>query len=816
MRCRSGAIITIRVYICTHNYDRETVKPYIILPPVLLLIIVLCIMSGGVTPEVRPAAISGGLLIFIIALLVFAFSSPAVLSPVNSLLVPLVLIAAAVAVQSVTPVKISGRIPLLEIVSYSLLAAAIILSSASPRSIIIFILTLGVWGVIMVGYGLFRRLSIAGEMGNIAATFINRNHFCAFIGMIAPLCLGMGLWGKSRWIRWLSGCFFLIISGGVLMSGSRGGVIAFVVSSVALLLLYFLQWREKKTGWASLLLSVGGGLLLIGILVFLIRGTLYPNAGASLDELSIRTRFSIWQSTFEVFLARPWSGWGWGSFQYIYPIFKASGVWYKVPHAHNELIQVLSEGGLLGFIAMAFCYIFSFLCLVRSFRDRNDAIFKSLSAGALGVLIYAFIHSCFDFIFRLPANAFLLAGIIGLGLSISLPRRRPVVVLGRKTAWLICISVIIFLTGLVFIPMIKYYRSYRIYQQGLEGLSRHQSLSALADFTAAIELVPDEGEYYLSRSLAKMQLFDQSGDKIGLFDDIISDLEFGRRINPWNPAIPWHQAKFYRRLRAYSQAEDKFNDALRLDPTNPFILMDQARLDFDRGQLDSAAERLRQAAENYPPAGPHCIDMILSQTSDYRLLERVPPPIAWLHRQLGYKLREKGMWEEAKTEFGKALSLDPGDPANWLARGEADLLLERYQDASAAFEKAASIKPGDGYAWSRLGEVYLKLKEKETALRYFRRAWLCGSDGRKYSKRLYSVIKDVEGNSAAREFLIDLSDKAPELAWPYSARAEISMEEGEYERARGEVNQALKKDPDHPYFNKLKTRIKVKNQSGNP
>jgi tetratricopeptide (TPR) repeat protein/O-antigen ligase len=726
------------------------------------------------------------------------------------------LIVAGITVQSLAPVTIFHGIPLLEIVSYSLLAAAIILTPVSPRAIILFILTLGAWGIIMVGYGVVRRLSIAGEMGNIAATFINRNHFCAFIGMIAPLCLAMGLWGRSRGIRLLSGCLFLVISAGVLLSGSRGGVTASVVSSVSILLLYLLRRREKKMRRVSLLFFAGGGLVLIGIMIFLIRGSLYPDVGTSLDELSIRTRFSIWQSTFQIFLERPVSGWGWGSFGSVYPIFKAPGVWYKVPHAHNELVQVLAEGGLLGFFALAFCYSYSFLHLLRSFRDRKDAIFKSLSAGAIGVLIYAVIHSCFDFIFRLPANAFLLAGIIGLGLSISLPRRRPIVVLGRKTTWLICISVIIFLTGAVFIPMIKYYRSYRMHQQGLEELSRGQSLSARAGFAAAIELVPNESGYYISRALAMMQIFDQSEDKIRLFHEIISDLEVAGRINPWDMSIPWHQAKFYHRLTAYSQAEDKLNAALRLDPTNPFIQMDLARLEFDRDQLDSAAEWLRRAAENYPPVGPDCIDMILSQTSDYRILKHIPPPLAWLHTRLGYKLREKRMWEEAKKEFGKAISLDPGDPANWLARGEADLLLERYQDATAAFEKARSIKPDDGYAWSRLGEVYLKLNEKETALRYLRRAWLCGPDGRKYSKRVYSVIKDVEGNDAAREFLSEVSAKNPELAWPYSARAEISMEEDDYERARGEINEAIKRDPEHPYFNKLKTRIEVINQSGNP
>lgn len=784
-------------------------KSYIILIPVLLLIIVLSIMSGGVTPEIRPVAISGGILIFIISLLVDAFSFSYSLPSDKLFLVPLVLILASIAVQASAPVLISGRIPLLEIVAYSLLVFAIMLSHPSPRAVILFILSLSAWGIILVGYGLVQRLSIAGDIGNITATFINRNHFCAFIGMIAPLSLGLAMWAPGRLIRWLSGGFFLVLSAGVILTGSRGGVTAFGISIGAVMLLYLLRHKGNKRVWIYLFLAAIMGGILISVLLLPVRGDLSPITETSLSELSVRTRFSIWQSTFSAFLDRPWTGWGWGSFPYIYPLFKAPGVWYQVPHAHNELIQLLAEGGLIGFFGLAFCYIYLFIYMVRLFRYWKDGIFKALSSGVIGVLIYALIHSFFDFIFRLPANAFLLAGIVGIGLSISLPSSRPIVVLGRKTGWLISLAAIIFLTGLVLLPMIKYYRSYKLYQQGMYELTRRQSLSALDYFAAAIDLVPDISEYHMRKAMANMQLFDNTADKIGLFDEIISSFEVAGRINPWDAAIPWHQAKFFRRIRAYSQAAENFNEALRQDPTNPFIQMDQARLDFDRGQLDSAAKWLRRAAGNYPSVGSDCIEMIFARTSDYRILEQVPPPVAWLHRQLGYKLREKGMWEEAGKEFRKALSLDPQDPANWLARGEADLLLERYNDAIAAFEKASSINSLDGYAWSRLGEVYLKLDKKETALRYLRKAWDCESDGRKYSKRLYSVVKDIEGNAAAREFMGKVSAKSPEWGWPYSALATISMEEDDYGSARREINEALKRDPDHPYYRKIKKRIEV-------
>ncbi|HDL63872.1 MAG TPA: tetratricopeptide repeat protein, partial [Proteobacteria bacterium] len=746
---------------------------------------------------------------FVIYLLIVIFSSSPFFSPGNPLLLPVLLIAAAIFVRITTPFSAAGGIPLLEIVSYSLLAAAVILSRPSPRAVILFILTLAGWGAVLAGYGLFRRLAGTGEMGNIAATFVNRNHFSAFLGMIAPLCLGLGLWGTGRSLRWLSGVFFLVLSAGVILTGSRGGVTAFTASTGAILILYHLGRKGKKRPGKYILLAGIFGVILTAVLLLPGRGTLAPITETTITELSVRTRLSIWQSTFQAFLARPWTGWGWGSFPYIYPLFKAGGVWYKVPHAHNELLQLLSEGGLVGFFAVVLCYVYASIRLTGSFFRENRKIFRALFSGTVGVLVYALIHSFFDFIFRLPANAFLFAGIIGLGLSIDLPGRRGII-LSRKTARLISSGLIILLAGLVFFPMIKYFRSRLIYQQGLKDLALSRPARARADFSAAIDLEPDVSDYYLNRARAGMRLFENSGDKINLFNEIRADFDLAEKGNPWDAAIPRYQAEFYRGLQAYSPAEEKLSEALRRDPTNPFILMEQARLDLAQGRLNSAAHRLRRAAENYPPAGSECLDMILSQTSDYRILRQVPPPAAWLHRQLGYKLREKGMWEEAGEEFERAISLDPSDPSNWLARGEADLLRERYDQAQAAFEKAISIKPLDGYAWSRLGELFFRTGKKEKALDCYRKGWSYQSGGRSYAGMTYRIIRDTAGSEAARRFLDEVTVRTPDWGWPYGERAVILIEDNDYLRAREEINEALMRDPDHPYYRKLKKNIERK------
>ncbi len=262
-------------------------KPYIIFIPVILLIIALSILSGGVTPEIRPAALSGGILIFIISLLVVSFSSSYSLD--NPLILPAVLISAALIVRIAAPASISGKIPLLEIISYSLAASAVIISRPSPRAVVFFLISLTGWGVILVGYGLVQRWSVAGEIGNISAAFVNRNHFCAFIGMIAPLSLSLGLWAPGRLLRRLSGFFFLVIGGGVVLTGSRGGVIAFGVSTIAVLLPYTIRRRWDKRQVICFILAAIGGIIVITVLLLPARGTLSPITETTLSELSVRT-----------------------------------------------------------------------------------------------------------------------------------------------------------------------------------------------------------------------------------------------------------------------------------------------------------------------------------------------------------------------------------------------------------------------------------------------------------------------------------------------------------------------------------------------
>ncbi len=65
--------------------------------------------------------------------------------------------------------------------------------------------------------------------------------------------------------------------------------------------------------------------------------------------------------------------------------------------------------------------------------------------------------------------------------------------------------------------------------------------------------------------------------------------------------------------------------------------------------------------------------------------------------KFGIEVAQKGLWQEARFRFEKALTIDPENPP---ALNNLAIALEQQGDfdkARAAYEKALKLKPGDVY-----------------------------------------------------------------------------------------------------------------------
>ena len=65
--------------------------------------------------------------------------------------------------------------------------------------------------------------------------------------------------------------------------------------------------------------------------------------------------------------------------------------------------------------------------------------------------------------------------------------------------------------------------------------------------------------------------------------------------------------------------------------------------------------------------------------------------------QFGLKVAQKGLWQEARFRFERAVQLEPGNAA---ALNDLAVALEQmgeFEQARQAYEKALQLKPGDLY-----------------------------------------------------------------------------------------------------------------------
>ena len=65
--------------------------------------------------------------------------------------------------------------------------------------------------------------------------------------------------------------------------------------------------------------------------------------------------------------------------------------------------------------------------------------------------------------------------------------------------------------------------------------------------------------------------------------------------------------------------------------------------------------------------------------------------------EFGLKVAQKGLWQEARFRFERAVQLDPGNAA---ALNDLAVALEQmgeFDQARQAYEKALALKPGDLY-----------------------------------------------------------------------------------------------------------------------
>lgn len=249
-------------------------------------------------------------------------------------------------------------------------------------------------------YGIYELPLGANSFGS----FVNRNDFAALIEMTIAFPLGMFLVGAVPKDKRLLYSIAIVLMGvALLLSGSRGGLVALLAE---ILFLIFLTIKSKGT--KGVLLKATTAVL---FLVIMIAGAAFVGGETTLTriteeqgELSVETtnRLHIWSTSLKIIASNPIFGVGLGAFPQAYTKFDTLSGAERVEQAHNDYLQVLTDAGIFGLIFAAFFVIYLFKKGIENISTNNQfrrAVAISSIAGCFAILV----HSFFDFVLHITA-----------------------------------------------------------------------------------------------------------------------------------------------------------------------------------------------------------------------------------------------------------------------------------------------------------------------------------------------------------------------------------------------------------------------------
>ena len=281
--------------------------------------------------------------------------------------------------------------------------------------------------------------------GRLSGTFVNPDHFAAWLAML--ICLGVGYLlarrpsgrgarslievlrsreGRERVARqYLPFVALVTMTVALVFTLSRGAIVSLLFTVLILLLVLHALGRIR---W-SLVCARGA-----------------PGRGAGLRRLDrpraaadpgpaggLRRRLIQGLTTLPMLRTFPLLGVGLGAYGDIYPRYQplalAPGK-AAYPYAHDDLLQLAVELGAIGAVLIAWMgwrvgkdllgahLLGRAACPVgggeREGAQRRDPFSVGLGVGAVGSVLALLVHSVFDFAARIPANGILAAACLGI------------------------------------------------------------------------------------------------------------------------------------------------------------------------------------------------------------------------------------------------------------------------------------------------------------------------------------------------------------------------------------------------------------------
>jgi len=167
----------------------------------------------------------------------------------------------------------------------------------------------------------------------------------------------------------------------------------------------------------------------------------------------------------------------------------------------------------------------------------------------------------------------------------------------------------------------------------------------------------------------------------------------------------------------------------------------------------------------------------------------------------GISYRNIYNYKSAKENFTKAIEIFPSSVLAYYNRAITYDYEDKYSEAMDDLQKAIEINPQFADAYNRLGDIYKELDDNNNAIKYYTKAIELNPKPYYYLNRSMVFYED-DNTPAALEDLAKILEIDPDYKIAYYFRASIYSDIEDYQNALNDYNAALQSTSDSYLYNR--------------
>lgn len=242
--------------------------------------------------------------------------------------------------------------------------------------------------------------------GRITSFLEHYNGLAGYLNLVLPFCLAFATRGVDPVLRTLSRWCFAFAALALLLTQSRGGLLAFA----AILLVYaYFSARDRKARMRRVALVV-----VLCLLAAAVAGFFFQRLG-EIDDFTAVSRLAIWGGAFTVFAQSPLFGTGFGNLRGLMGgLLSLPDGW--TGDAHNLYLELLAETGLIGFVAFGILMFLALRIALKQLRKMENHFNKMIALAIFAAICGVLVHGAVDYLFhtmpQVTALFFLVLGLL--------------------------------------------------------------------------------------------------------------------------------------------------------------------------------------------------------------------------------------------------------------------------------------------------------------------------------------------------------------------------------------------------------------------